>query len=131
MRPARPGRRRFLRATSNSNAWPPVRCSACCSGTADEGARLLKIVGSIDTERHAVHARYRNAHARFQRAQLFELLALLERRCWQLHEARERFAAEGIDTNMVKQRTVAGRGACTGEIERAPARAGYVPCHHR
>ena len=57
-------------------------------------------------------------HARFQRAQLLQLLALFQRRRRQVDKARQRGAPEGIDADMVKQRPIAGRRARAGEIER-------------
>ena len=70
-----------------------------------QAARFCKIGGSIDTQRHAVHARHRDGHAGFERAQLFELFALLQRQT----AAAQRNAAsaarvKGIDADVVKQR---------------------------
>ncbi len=45
----------------------------------DDGPRLFEIGRSIDAERHAVHARHGDGHARFKGAQLLQLLALLQR----------------------------------------------------
>ncbi len=49
-------------------------------------------------------ARHRDAHARFQRAKLFELLAHFERGLWQRDEARERGARVGVDADVVIER---------------------------
>ena len=68
-------------------------------------ARAGEIGGSIDTERHRVNERHVDAHAGFERAQLLEAFALLERRWRQGHEALERGAAIGIEADVMIMRT--------------------------
>ena len=89
--------------------------------------RVGQIGGSIDTERHAVHARHRNAHIRFQRPQLLQLFALFQRRRRQGDKARQRVAGIGINADMMKQRALAGGRGGAGEIERAAQSAASAP----
>ena len=56
--------------------------------------RPRKVGGSIDTERNGVNERDVDAHAGFERAQLLEPLALLERRRRQRDETLERRPAD-------------------------------------
>ena len=70
-------------------------------------AGALEIGRRVDAERHAVDERHVDAHAGLERAQLLELLALLERRRRQRHEALERRAAIGVDADVVVERPLA------------------------
>ena len=87
----------------------PVRVLAACKSTSrgEQLARALQIGRRIDAERHAVDDGDVDAHAGFERAQLLELLALLERRGRQRDEARERGAAIGVEADVVVERAVA------------------------
>src|SRR6516165_12075627 len=58
--------------------------------------RPLELRGRVDAERHAVDDDGVDAHSRFERAQLLEFFALLERRRRQRHETGERGAAKGV-----------------------------------
>ncbi len=69
--------------------------------------RALEVGRSIDTVRHAVNERDFDPHAGFQSAQLLEALAPFQCRLGQRDEARQRPAAEGVETDMMIQRTVA------------------------
>ena len=62
---------------------------------------------SIDTERNRVNERHVDAHAGFERAQLLEALAPLQRRRRQRDEALERGAAIGVEPDMVVMRALA------------------------
>ncbi len=99
---------------------PRQRRSACgWIGAPDEAARPLEIGGSIDTERNCVNDLDVNAHARFERAQLFELLALLERGRLQGDETRQRRPVIRIDADvMIKRPFTIWRGR-SREVERA------------
>ena len=77
-----------------------------------------------------VHARHRNAHIRFQGAQLLQLLAPFERRGRQGDKARQGVAAIGIDADMMKQGAFAGGRGGAGEIKRAAKPAVLVPGDH-
>ena len=93
----------------------PYRFDKYCS-------RPLEIVGRVDAERHRLHDLGVDAHAGFERAQLFEPLAPFQRRRRQRHEALERGAAVGIEPDVVIERPVApGRGRAS-EIERPQPR---------
>ena len=75
--------------------------------------------GVSTPKRHRVDDGDVDAHAGLQRAQLLELLALLQRRGRQRDEALQRRAAIGVEADVVVERPVArGRGGA-GEIERA------------
>ena len=67
----------------------------------EERARALEIGRSIDTEGNHVNEGHVDAHPRLQRAQLLQLLALLEPARRQLDEARQSGAAIGIDADVV------------------------------
>src|SRR6266567_6925227 len=78
----------------------------------------FQVLGRVDLGGRAIDDRHVDAHAGFERAQLLELLAALERRGRQRDEAGERVAAERIEPEMMVERTLApGRGGA-GEIER-------------
>ena len=91
-------------------------------------AGALQILGRVDAERRDVDQRDVDPHARLERAQLLQLLALLERRGRQRDEARERRAAIGVEADMMQQRALAPRRRRAGKIERAqPAGADRRP----
>ena len=77
-------------------------------------ARACQVLRRVDAERHAVDERDVDAHAGFERAQLLEPLALLERRGRQADEARERRAAIGIKADVMIERAIAGRARSRG-----------------
>ena len=79
-----------------------------------ELTRPLEVGRSIDTERDSVNETDMDAHAGFERAQLLELLAELERRWRQRHEALQRLPAIGVDADMVIERTLRHRGRSPG-----------------
>src|SRR6516162_5178494 len=106
---------RFMLRCARDTAWglwpflsPPEDC-----------ARPLKLRGRVDAERHAVDDGRVDAHARFERAQLLEFFALLERRRRQPHETRERRAAKGVKADVMIERPFAGGRRGAGEIKRA------------
>src|ERR1700693_1847505 len=81
---------------------PRRRPSACGRiGPPDEAARPLEIGRSIDTERNGVNDLDVDAHAGFERAQLLELLALLQHRRLQGNEARQRRPAVRVYADVV------------------------------
>src|SRR5262249_61433873 len=61
-------------------------CTAESTAARDELARTGEILGRVDAERYAANDGGVDTHAGFERAQLFELLAPLERRRRQRHE---------------------------------------------
>src|SRR5258708_36914174 len=83
--------------------------------------RPLELRGRVDAERHAVDDDGVDAHPRFERAQLLEFFALLERRRRQRHETGQRRAAKGIKAYVMMKRPPAARPLVAGEIECAPA----------
>ena len=91
--------------------------ASICAGGFEVGRR-------VDAARHGVDDGDVDPHAGLQRAELFELLLLLQRRGRQRDEALQRRAAIGVEADMMVARPVAvGRGGA-GEIQRAqPARA--------
>ena len=91
----------------------------------------LQIGGSIDRQGRGVHTRHRNAHARFQRPKLLQLLALLQRRRRQGDKTLQRIAAIGIEPDMMPQRPFAGRRRRAGEIQRPAQPLVGVPGDHR
>src|SRR5258706_12168667 len=79
------------------------------------GAGCLKVLRRIDAERHGFDDRHVDAHAGFHRAELLQLLALLERRERQLDETFQRRAAIGVKPNVMVERTVPhGHGGAGG-----------------
>src|SRR5262245_35221510 len=114
--PARPGIR-----SSWPRSWPfrYARCRSKSTGRFANRARPLQVFRGIDAERHALHDGCVDAHARFERAQLFELLAPFERRGRKRDEAPERGTAKGIKPDVMVERALAGRRRRTREIERA------------
>src|SRR2546423_15410839 len=97
------------------------------AGAPDEFARPFEIGGSVDSERHAFDDRDIDAHAGFERAQLLELFAPLQRRPRQPDKARQRRTAIGVEPDMMVERALArGRGGA-GEIERAQPHWGGTP----
>src|SRR5262249_25752410 len=97
--------------------------SRCCkvesTAPRDQLARTGEILERIDAERYAVNDGGVDAHAGFERAQLFELLAPLERRWRQRDEPFQRGASVRIEPDMVVVRPVAPGRLGAGEIERA------------
>src|SRR5262249_13978090 len=82
-----------------------------------------KVGWSIDTERYGVNECDVDAHPRFERAELLELLADLERRRVQGHEVGECRAPEGVDADMVVERAIAMGRRSPGEVK-SPQAAG-------
>ena len=95
-----------------------------------DGAGALEIGRSIDTERNRVNERGVDAHARLERAQLLQPLALLERRRRQGDEACQRRAPIGVNADMMVMRSVARRHGQAAEVERAADR-GRAPSSDR
>src|SRR5215470_13010051 len=93
-------------------------CKAESTAAYDELAGTGEILGCVDAERYAVDDGGVDTHAGFERAQLFELLAPLERRRRQRDEPFQRGAAVGIEPDMVVMRPVAPGRLGAGEIER-------------
>ena len=73
----------------------------------DQTAGALEIGRSIDTVGNSVNDRDVDAHLSFERAQLLEPFALLERRRRQRYEALEAIAAISIDADVVVERAIA------------------------
>src|SRR6185437_1868128 len=67
--------------------------------------------------RNGVNERHIDAHAGFERAELLEALALLQRRWRQGNEALERGAAIGVEAYMVVVRAAAMRHGQAAEIK--------------
>ncbi len=84
-------------------------------------AGATQVFGRVDAERRDVDERDVDAHARLQRAQLFEPLAPLQRRGRQRDEARQRLAAIGVEADVMQERPLAPGRSGPGEIERAQA----------
>src|SRR5688572_27204254 len=74
-------------------------------------AGAVEIGGRVDSERDLVHERRVDAHAGFERPELLEALALLERAWRQRDESREGRAAERVDADVMIERPIAGRHA--------------------
>jgi hypothetical protein len=79
-----------------------------------ERARAFEVLGRVDAERHGLDDRDVDAHAVLERAQLLELLALLERRGGRAHEALERAAAIGVEADVMVERPLPRRRAWRG-----------------
>ena len=77
-----------------------------------------KIFRGVHAKRHRIDHFDVDAHAGFQRAQLFETLALFERRRWQRHETLQRRPPISVEPNMMVKRALAPRRSRAGEIER-------------
>ena len=80
----------------------------------------------IDAAGDAVDEGDVDPHPGFQRAQLLELLLLLQRRRGQRHEPFQRGAAIGVEADVVVARTVAAGRRGAGEIERAQPPLGPI-----
>jgi len=91
------------------------------------GSGPFEICRRVDAERNLVDAGYRDRHARFQRTQLFELLAQLERRWRKIDEPRQRLALVGVNPDVMEERAFTGRRAGPRKIKRASAPAARVP----
>ena len=83
------------------------------------GSPFFKVGGSIDTEGNSVNERHFYRHARFKGAQLFELLALFQRRGRQRNKARQRVAAISIKADVMIERPLAPGCGGAGEIKGA------------
>src|SRR6185369_7873402 len=84
----------------------------------------FEVGGGVDAARDAVDDGDVDPHPGLQRAQLLELLLLLQRGRGQRHEPFQRGATVGIQANVVVARTVAMGRRGAGEIERTePFRA--------
>src|SRR5262249_35777869 len=84
-------------------------------------SRPLEVLGRVDAERYARDDARVDAHARLERAQLLELLALLQRRRGERDETRQRGAAKGVKPDVVIERALARGRPGAREIERAQA----------
>src|SRR2546428_7989379 len=76
-------------------------------GCREHFARPRQILGCIDAERHVINDAYVDAHARFERAQLFQFFALLQGGRPQADEARERGTAVCIKPEVIIARALA------------------------
>src|SRR5688572_8850207 len=105
----------FADARTVSTASAASAMTATRRGCSSDGARCqllarpLQIVRSIDAERIGVNERHADGQAGFERAQLLEPLAPLERARRQGGEPLQRVAAERVDADVVVQRPVAAR----------------------
>ncbi|ENN84443.1 hypothetical protein RHSP_22368 [Rhizobium freirei PRF 81] len=90
-------------------------------GGGKNASGLFKVLGSIDTERDRVNDLHIDAHAGFQRPQLLQRFAPLERRWAEAHEFLQSCAAISVEADMMVERAVAVRGGGTGEVKRAQA----------
>ena len=100
---------------------------------AEHGARPFEIRRRVDAQRHAVHDGHVDAHAGFERPQLLEPLANLQRGGRKGDEAGERRAPIGIKADVMIERPFACRRRRPGEIERAqssPPNRGTDHLHH-
>ena len=79
----------------------------------------FEIGRGVDAAGDAVDEGDVDPHAGLQRAQLLELLLLLQRRRGQRHEPFQRGAAVGVEADMVIAGAVAMGRRGAGEIERA------------
>src|SRR5262249_49302368 len=107
---------RYARRPSEST---PASARRAMFPPPEECARPLELRGRVDAERHAVDEDRVDAHSRFERAQLLEFFALLERRRRQRHETRERRAAKGVKADVMIERPLAGGRRGAGEVKRA------------
>src|SRR4051812_43350325 len=82
-------------------------------------ARGLKVCGRVDAARDGTDNRDIDPHAGLERAQLLEFLLALQRRRRQRYKASQRFAAVGVEPDMMIARALAMRGGCAGKIQRA------------
>src|SRR4051812_19482495 len=83
------------------------------------GAGCLQVLRRIDAERHRLNDCDVDAHAGFDRAELLQLLALLERRRRELNETLQRRAPIGVKSDVMMERPIARGRDGAGEIERA------------
>src|SRR5215467_1663270 len=79
----------------------------CRAAAREELAGALEIFRRIDAERHAVDDLDIDAHTGFERAQLLELLAQLQRRGRQRYKPLQRVPAISIEPDMVIKRALA------------------------
>src|SRR5262245_1137731 len=96
-----------------------LRISA--SSGSHRGPYPIEILRRVHFGRGALDDRHVYAHAGFERAELLELLAQLERRGRQPYKAVERLAAKRVEPEMMEQRTLARGRTGAGEIQRAQA----------
>ena len=126
-RPARPERR-----SCGAWIWPLFLRLVMC----DPLAWRARFPNPPVYRRRAARCRqsHVDAHAGLQRAQLLELLALLERRRRQRDETFQRCAAISVEPDVMIKRAVARGRRGAGEIKRAqpcPARPGCRPLSPR
>ena len=86
---------------------------------ASKAAGAFEVARRVDAERNATDQRHVDAHAGLERTKLLQALALFERRRRQGDVALQRFAAEGIEADMVIERPLAEGCGGAGEIEGA------------
>ena len=72
----------------------------------EQCARLFEVLGRVDAEDQVVGERHVDPHAGFERAELLEPLARLERRGRQRDEALERAAPVGVEADVVIERAL-------------------------
>src|SRR6185437_5848102 len=84
----------------------------------------------IDAERYTGDERHIDPHAGFQRPQLFETLAPLQRRWRQRDKPLQRRSAESIKADVVIERPLAGRRRRAREIKRSQAVRAYRRTDH-
>src|SRR5579883_686122 len=98
------------------STWPAFRLCSC-----KKRACPLEVRRRVDPERNPLHDAHVDAHSGFERPQLLELLAQLERRGGQRNKAGERGAAISVDADVMIERPLAMRCFGTGEVERPEA----------
>src|SRR5690349_18578338 len=87
----------------------PASCSSRLA-VGKDSACGFEVGRSVDAARHGIDDGNIDPHVRFQRAELFQLFLLFQRRLRQLHEALQRRAAVGVEADMVVAGAVAMRG---------------------
>src|SRR5215212_2670236 len=98
---------------------PYVRLRLRSIAAREQRARFIEMLRRIHAEDHIPGQRHIDAHAGFERAQLFEPFALFQQRGRQRNETRQRGAAVGVKPDVVIERTLAGGRGRAGEIQRA------------
>src|SRR4051812_48927661 len=83
----------------------------------------FELFGGVDPQRDTVYNDHVDPHAGLERAQLLELLAMLQWRGSEGDKTSKRPTAKGVNADVMKKRSRAPRRGRAGEIKRAqPAR---------